>query len=340
MIFITGGTGLIGSHLLVELTKENNHITAIYRDSKKIKTVRQVFDFYLGKESERCFSLIKWVVCDILNSVELEEAMKNHSVVYHCAATVSFKRKDYTKMMRTNRTGTEHIVNLCLDLNVEKLCYVSSTAAVGNKDIPSDVEITEKGVWEKTDETSGYSISKYSAEKEVWRGIEEGLNAVIVNPSVVIGAGDWNESSLVIFRTIENGLKFYSPGANAFVDARDVAKIMIELVQTDITNERFLCIGENLSFQSLFIAIADHLGKKRPKHKVSPLLMGIAWRLATFWAAITLRSPAITKSSARSAFNVSKFSNRKIKEAIKFEFTPIEKAVENAVAYRNFERRS
>ncbi len=331
MVFVTGGTGLIGSHLLVELAKQHNQITAIYRNPKKIETVKKVFSYYLGEESERYFSSIQWVSCDILDVVQLKEVMQGHQIVYHCAAIVSFKRRDYTKMIRTNRVGTENIVNLCLDLKVDKLCYVSSTAAVGNKDIPSDVEVTENGKWEKTNETSGYSISKYGAEKEVWRGIEEGLNAVIVNPSVVIGAGDWNESSLIIFRSIARGLKFYSPGANAFVDARDVAKIMVELVKRDIHNERFLCIGENLSFQELFNLIADRLGKKRPKYKVSPLLMGVAWRLATFWAAITFRSPAITKSSARSSFNVTKFSNHKIKDAIGFEFTPIEKAVENAV---------
>ncbi|MDG0974552.1 MAG: NAD-dependent epimerase/dehydratase family protein [Crocinitomicaceae bacterium] len=333
MIFVTGGTGLIGSHLLAELVKKNEPITAIYRNSKKIETVKRVFDFYLGTEAKRLFSLIRWVPCDVLDVVQLEEAMKGHTIVYHCAANVSFKRRDYLKMMQTNRTGTENIVNLCLSLKFSKLCYVSSTAAVGNKDIPSNVEVTENGKWEKTDETSGYSISKYSAEKEVWRGIEEGLNAVIINPSVVIGAGDWNESSLVIFRTISRGLRFYSPGANAFVDARDVVKIMVDLVEKDIKNERFLCIGENLSFQSLFNMIADCLGKKRPSYKVSPLLMGVAWRLATLWAALTFRSPAITRSSARSAFNVTRFSNEKVKKTLNHEFIPIDEAVSNAVLY-------
>lgn len=331
MVFVTGGTGLIGSHLLVELVQKHERITAIYNDPKKIDTVKEVMHFYLGDRASDLFDRITWKVCNILDVTLLAEVMKGHEIVYHCAAIVSFKRRDFSKMMKVNRYGTANVVNVCLELGVKKLCYVSSTAAVGNKDIPEDQLVDEHGKWILTDDTSGYSITKYSAEKEVWRGIEEGLDAVMVNPSIVFGAGKWTESSLVIFDQVRKGLKFYSPGANAFVDARDVAKIMVDLVDNNISRERFLCIGENVPFKKVFDTIAAQLGKRPPKYKVSPILMGIAWRLAVFWSVITFSSPAITKSSAQSAFKRIRFSNRKVKEQLDHSFYTLSEMVENAV---------
>lgn len=334
MIFVTGGTGLVGSHLLVELTKKNTSISAIFRNKEKIKLVKKLFDFYLKDNSDKQFSRIKWISCDILDVKELESAMRGHDQIYHCAAIVSFDRKDFNKMTQVNRYGTANIVNVALHLNVEKMCYVSSTAAVGNKDIPSEELVDEEGKWIVSDQTSGYSLSKYGAEKEVWRGIEEGLNAVIVNPSIVFGAWDWNESSMVIFNTIQKGLRFYSPGSNAFVDARDVAKIMVLLMNSPIKNERFLCISENLKFQTLFEKIADQLAVSKPKYPVNPMLMGLAWRLSVFWSVITFSSPVITRSTAQSAFKNIRYSNEKIKKQLNYSFYSIDETIQNAIAGR------
>jgi nucleoside-diphosphate-sugar epimerase len=261
--------------------------------------------------------------------------MQGHEIVYHCAATVSFARRDFSKMIKVNRYGTANVVNICLNQGVKKLCYVSSTAAVGNKDIPEDELVTEEGKWILTDETRGYAISKYSAEKEVWRGIEEGLDAVIVNPSVVLGAGEWTESSLVILNTVRKGLKFYAPGSNAFVDARDVAKIMVSLVEKNITNERFLCIGENATFFKVLTLAAKALGKNPPKYKVNPVIIGIAWRLSVFWSVITFSSPSLTKSSAESAFKNIRFSAAKVKKTLDYSFYNLEEMIENAVKYKS-----
>ena len=334
MIFITGGTGLVGSHLLVELTQQHDKVTAIYRNKEKIQTVNKVFNHYLKKNAKDLFSKINWVYCDIMDVPNLDELIANHKIVYHCAAIVSFKRKDFSKMMQVNREGTANIVNLCLHHKIDKLCYVSSTAAVGNKDILEDELVDENGKWILTNETSGYSISKYSAEKEVWRGSEEGLNVVIVNPSIIIGAGNWQESSLVIFKTINKGLKFYASGANAFVDARDVAKIMVELVNKNVINERFLCVGANTSFKTLFDLIALKMGKKPPRYKVAPFFMEIAWRVAVLWAYITFSTPVLTKSSARNAFKTIKFSNSKIKNILGYEFSSLEDSVVNSIEGR------
>lgn len=334
MIFVTGGTGLVGSHLLVELAQKHDQITAIYRDPVKISTVEKLFHYYLGSAAAIYFKKINWEFCNVLDVPRLGELLPGHKTVYHCAAIVSFKRRDFSKMMKINREGTANMVNLSLDLGIEHFCYVSSTAAVGDKDISPNELVDEDGKWILTEETSGYAISKYSAEKEVWRGIEEGLKAVIVNPSVVIGAGDWKESSMVIFKTIANGLSFYSPGANAFVDARDVAKIMISLVQKGITGERFLCIGENASFLTLFTLIANRLNKKPPKYKVNYFLMSVVWRISVFWSAITFSSPTVTKSSALSAFNDKKFSNKKLVNELNYSFYTLKDSVDNAVKGR------
>lgn len=334
MVFVTGGTGLIGSHLLVELVQKHDHITAIYNNDEKIETVKKVMAFYLGDSATELFQRITWKQCNILDIPSLEECMEGHDIVYHCAAIVSFKRRDFSKMVKVNRYGTANIVNICLDQGVKKLCYVSSTAAVGNKDIPDENLVDEDGKWILTNDTSGYSISKYSAEKEVWRGIEEGLDAVMVNPSIVFGAGKWTESSLVIFDTVRKGLKFYSPGSNAFVDARDVASIMVSLVEQGITKERYLCIGENAKFKQVFDGIAKKLGKKPPKYKVSRFLMGVAWRISVFWSVITFSSPAITKSSAQSAFKHIRFSNEKVKQELDYSFHDLDSMIKNAVQGR------
>jgi nucleoside-diphosphate-sugar epimerase len=338
MIFVTGGTGLIGSHLLVELSTSNSSITAIYRNKNKLARVKQLFCYYFGGEKgSENFEKITWKPCDLLDVVTLEELLKGHEYVYHCAAIVSFAKRDFKKMYAINCEGTANVVNTCLAVGIKKLCHVSSTAAVGKKDIAEGEYIQEDANWEKTDETSGYSITKHRAEMEVWRGVEEGLPAVIINPSIVFGAGNWEESSLVLFRTIEKGLLFYSPGSNSFVDARDVATQMARLMNSGIVNERFLCIGHNTSFKTVFDTIAHNLKKKPPKYKVNPLLMGIAWRLATFWAGITFSRPTITKASAKSAFSKQKYTREKLDKVLPHPYYSLEESIQNTIQGRILE---
>ena len=237
MIFVTGGTGVLGSQLLFDLSQDDVIIRALYRSESKRN---QLFSFFLRfdpEHGEQRYQKIEWVQGDILDIVTLEEQMAGCEYVYHCAAIVSFHKRSFGQMLKVNRVGTANIVNAALSVGVKKLCYVSSTAAIGGtaKEI-----VTEKTSWKNTPTTSGYSITKYSAEKEVWRGIEEGLPAVIVNPCVILGAGNWDDSSLTMLRTLQSGMKYYPPGKNATVDARDVSRIMIKLLKSDISNERYL----------------------------------------------------------------------------------------------------
>lgn len=330
MIFVTGGTGLLGSHLLFQLTNSDVQIKAIYREVEKIKTVEKIFSFYDPINFKNRLKKIKWVHCDILDIISLEEELKSCKTVYHCAALVSFYRKDFYQLMKINREGTANIVNACLNNNISKICYVSSTAAIGSND---DI-VTEETKWKQSPSTSGYSISKYSAEKEVWRGVEEGLNAVIVNPCLLIGAGNWKESSMTIFKTIDDGLKFYTSGSNAFVDARDVAEIMEKLMNSDIKNERFLCIGENSSFINMLSIVAQNLNKKAPSIKVSKFLMKLTWLISGIVSKMIGKKPVITKETANSAFSNTIYDASKVKNALNFEFKSLEESISNAVKGR------
>ncbi len=243
---------------------------------------------------------------------------------------VSFRRRDFKKLTKINKYGTANVVNVCLGLDVDHLVYVSSTAALGRSDKKEIYDETNK--WVNSPANTGYSISKFSAENEVWRGVEEGLDAVIINPCVILGVGNWNDSSLSIFKVVKKGLKFYTSGANAFVDARDVAFIMAELSHQRIVNDRYLTISENLEFKSLFDKIAKAFGVKPPSIKVKKWMAGLAWRIEGILGFFG-RKQNITKETARSSMSITKYSNQKIKEKLNFEFISIDEAVKNSVSY-------
>ncbi len=328
MILVTGGTGLLGRHLLYKLTAAGNKVKALYRNFDRIERVKKMFKFYNSENATLYFENIIWVEGDILDIPSLEYAMEDCQLVYHCAGMVSFHRRDYFQLMKINREGTANVVNVALSLGINKLCHVSSTAAIGGD---SDQLLNEETQWKQGPNTSGYAISKYSAEKEVWRGIEEGLDALIVNPSVIFGAGYWDESSLTIFRTVSKGLKYYTPGKNAFVDARDVAEIMMNLMNSGIKNERFLCVGENIQFKSLLDLIATQLGKPVP-HKPAPeWAMGIICKLAWLISKFQDKKPTITTETARTSFKSMEYDNSKVCLSLNFKFRPLQETIQNTV---------
>lgn len=260
MVFVTGGTGLLGAHILVELCRKGEKVRALKRSNSNTALVLRIFQHYFGEEGESKFSSIDWIDGDITDIVSLEEGAEGCNVYYHCAAIVSFERRDFKNMMKVNKGGTANIVNLAIDKKIDHLVYVSSVAALG-RDGRSDV-YTEENKWKNSPENSGYAISKNSAEKEVWRGVEEGIPAVILNPTIILGPGNWNESSVTFFKTMSKGMGWYPTGKNGFVDARDVANIATQLSEKRIFNERFITVGENVSFQTLFTKIAESFGKK------------------------------------------------------------------------------
>lgn len=329
MILVTGGTGLVGSHLLLELINDKKKVRATFRNEDSIKKVKQLFKWN-NLPTALVDEKIEWIKTDLLNPEDLKKCFTGVQEVYHCAAMVSFNKKDKNLLFKTNIEGTANIVNLSLDFGIKKLCYVSSTAAIGKA--PENEIRTEDCQWQD-DGVSNYAVSKYLAEMEVWRGIEEGLNAVIVNPSVIIGPGDWNISSSNLFLKVWNGLKFYSKGGNAFVDVRDVVKIMLALTKSNINAERFLVISENLTFRDLFNQIAASINKPLPSIKAKQWMVGLIWRLDALKSFILRTTPLVTKESAKSAMNIATYSNKKIKDALKFDFIPIAAAIKHTSIY-------
>ena len=329
MILVTGGTGLVGAHLLFHLLNENQPIRAIYRNEKKFDTVKRIFGYYTNN-ADALFDTIEWVKADLNNIPQLTEAFKDVTQVYHCAAFVSFEPDKFNLLQKTNIKGTANIVNFCIDHKVEKLCYVSSIAALGaslnNKAITEDTE------WNKEIDNSVYAITKYGAELEVWRGTQEGLDAVIVNPGVIIGPGIWRYGSGSLIKMIYNGLKYYTTGSTGYVDVNDVVKAMIQLVKSDVKNERYILVSENLSFKDFFTKTANYLGVKPPQKEAKPWLLNIAWRLDWLKHKLTRKRRVLSKQTANSAVTTTIYSNNKIKDAIGFEFLPMDKSIETTTS--------
>jgi nucleoside-diphosphate-sugar epimerase len=333
MILVTGGTGLLGSHLLFYLSKSGESIKAIYRSKEKKNKVREVFSFYTD-DVDFLFDRIEWVRGDILDVVFFDSALKGITKVYHLAAIVAFDRSTEKWMNKVNVEGTANVVNLCLANNVQKLCHVSSVATISKP--VSNTEANESDFWNPDAVNSGYAISKNGAEMEVWRGVEEGLNAVIVNPSIIIGPGFWESSSGKLFSTVEKGMKFYTNGGSGFVGVDDVAKVMVKLMESDVVSERFIINSENLPFRDVFSRIALSLNLKPPKIEAKKWMLSFAWRLDVIKSSLFGAEQRLNKDSARSAINVSKYSNKKAVDELGVSFTPIDRVImETAKIFRS-----
>jgi len=332
MILVTGGTGLVGSHLLYQLTLEHESVKAIYRTQKSLDSVKKVFSYFTDN-SEVLFSKIDWVVADITEVPSLEEVFIDVDVVYHVAALVSFDEKEYRKMRQINIDGTANIVNQCICNNVKKLCYVSSIAAIGGA-INNEV-VTEENEWSKEGDNNGYSITKHGGEMEVWRASQEGVPVVIVNPGVILGAGFWNLNTGQLFSKVAKGFKYYSEGVTGFVGVSDVAKAMIALTQSTVVNEQFILVSENNSFKEIFTLIANGFGKKPPSIRISKALTKVLRRIDAIATFITRKKRLITKESIRSLHGKTEYSSGKIFKKIGFEFTPIKQVInEVCVSYQ------
>lgn len=317
-ILITGGTGFIGSYIIKELIERGYTVRALRRNTSKLP-------FYIPK---KVFDSVEWVEGDILDIISLDEAMKGVDTVIHSAAIISFFRKDKKEMYRVNIEGTANVVNVALENDIKRFVHISSVAALGRT---KNSHVNEEKKWEENKFNTHYAISKYRSELEVWRGIAEGLNAVIVNPSTVIGYGDWNTSSCRIFKTVYEELSWYTTGINGFVYAEDVAKATVQLMESGISEQRFIINGDNWPFRQLLTAIADNFGKKRPFRKATPFLGEIAWRMELVKSFFTGEKPLLTKQTAAVAHSKTYFDNKKILAALQgFSFTALEEGIQTA----------
>jgi nucleoside-diphosphate-sugar epimerase len=328
MILVTGGTGLVGAHLLYHLVKNNEKVRAIYRSEEKIEAVKKVFSFYAGDAS--LIPKIEWFQADITNVPAMVPAFVGIQKVYHCAAFISFDSKDYLEMRKVNIHGTAIMVNLAIDAKVDKFCLVGSIASISNS-LERKI-ITEENEWNKELDNSGYSITKFGAEMEVWRASQEGVKVVIVNPGIILGSGFWNASSGKLFSNSYKVFKYYTEGITGFVGVQDVVKAMILCMNSTVKNERFILVSENNSFKEILFSIADAFGKKRPSKKVKPWQTAFAWRFSWLLSKITGKEPLLSKYSARSAHSISKYSSEKFKKKFSFQFEKTEDVIKKICA--------
>ncbi len=329
-IIVTGGTGLLGSHLLHELSKREAKIIALKRLTSSLVPTEKIFQ-WLSNNSKTDFHKIHWVDGDITDIDTLLEIFKEKSQVYHVAGKVSFNEKDKDQLFEINVRGTANIVNAAIEKGVSKLCFVSSIAAIGRSS--NNKAIDEETPWDDNSKTSLYAESKYEAEREIWRGIAEGLHAVIVNPSIILGPGNWDESSARLFSQVYKGLNYYTKGVNGYVAADDLAKIMIALMESEVQSRRFIINSENISYQQLFTWIAKALHVKPPKYSAGPLLSEIAWRILKLTSIVTGKPPLITRETAQTANSSYHYSNKEIIKQTGFNFKPVKETIEETARF-------
>jgi nucleoside-diphosphate-sugar epimerase len=321
MILVTGANGLLGSYLVRQLIDSGEKVRGLKRNSSDLSL--------LGNYTTK----VEWVEGDVTDIFSLEEAMQGVRKVYHSAAMISMLPGDLDRMLKTNTEGTANIVNAALEAGIEKLLYVSSVAAFGRPENTEKVIDETLDVKDSTDNFA-YFKSKLYAEREVWRGIAEGLNAVIVCPSTILGGGFWSMPPNSLFDQVYKGMPFYTTGINGFVDVRDVAEIAIRLMNSDISGEKFIASAENCAFRDLMWMAADAMQTKRPGIKVNKLIGSIAWRAEAVKSVFTKATPLITKDSAAMAQNDFKYSNEKVRKTLGFTFRPLTQTVsEVATAY-------
>lgn len=333
MILVTGATGLIGGHLLWYLLQTNDKIVAIRRKTSSIDGLKSIFSFYKS-DVEALLQKIEWREADVLDIDSLVLAFRDVDIVYHCAAVVSLSSGSET-MTDTNVSGTKNIVELALQQNISKLCYVSSIAACGQS--VDDNYIDENTNWKNTDNRNAYSRSKYYAELEIWKGIERGLKAVIVNPGVVLGVSGTQTGSSQIFFQVKKGLAFYTSGGTGYIDVRDVVKLMILLLSSEISGQRFILVSENCNTKKILNWMADGFGKKRPKILISKRPLMLLGTISEFAGQVFKSKPLIDRSMARSVSHREKYSNNKVKLEFNYEFIPIKTCIADVCGFMKME---
>lgn len=319
MVFVTGANGLLGSHICRKLIAENFKVTALKRKNSDLSLLQDI--------SHK----IEWVEGDIMDQFLLEKQLSGAEAVIHCAAIVSFNKKDAGLMHKINVEGTGNVVNLCLKLNIPRLIHISSIAAIGRS--KRVAQIDENTKWESSEFNTNYALTKYKAELNVWRGICEGLNAVIVNPSIVLGPGDWERSSARIFKYVWEAKSFYPSGSMNFVDVRDVANIVSQLMKSEIRGERFILNGGNISYRSAFAKIAAHFNKKQPFIKANKALLAIAYLADQIKSTVTGKPAVLNKETIRLSSMNFNYNNNKILNILNYKY----KSAEDTIAWTSSE---
>ena len=314
MILITGASGFLGKHLVRRLSTSGQVVRALYNRTEP-------------DEALRSLPGIHWQQCDLLDIFDVERVMDGITDIYHCAAIVSFDPARKDEVLNQNIESTANIVNAALEQGIRKLVYVSSVASLGRSETETKL-ITEEAVWEESNRNSVYGLSKYYAEMEVWRGIGEGLDAVVINPGIILGSGNWDKGSAKLMRVVNDEFPFYTEGVNAFVDVEDVVGIMLEVMGNDITAERFIVSAGNFSYREIFTQMANALAKKPPHIRANGFMTGFIWRWSLLKSRLSSSEPTITKETVRNAQSKCFYDNTKLLKALPgFQYRPMEQTI-------------
>lgn len=330
MILITGATGLVGSYLALQLIENGEAIRCLYRNENSLTKVKLLFKLF---EKEHLFETIDWCKGDVTNIVSLENAFETISSVYHCAGLISFDPRKEENLRKTNIEGTANVINLALANNVKKVCHVSSIACLGeaNTEIPW---VTEQSIWNPEQQHSDYALSKFGAEMEVFRGQQEGLDVVILNPGVILGAGYWDQGSGKLFSEVKKGMPFYTKGISGFVSVNDVVKLLVLAMKNSNSGERYIVVSENRSYQDIQNLIASALSVNKPSKYASVWLTEIAWRL-DWMRGLLGKTRKFSKFTAKSCHEIHLYSNDKTIKSFNYEFQSITNSISEIVQNQN-----
>ena len=330
MILVTGGTGLLGAHLLYKLVVQGEQVKAIYRDLSSFENIKKIFSLY-AESSEELFLKVVWIKADINDVPALELAFKNVTKVYHCAADLSFDTSNYIASMKVNVEGTANIVNLCLSNEVIKLCHVSSIATIGEE---VNKPITEETKWNPESNSNNiYAITKYDAELEVWRGAQEGLSVVVVNPGVILGPGFWNSGTGEIFAKVADGFRYYTSGTVGMIGVNDVVKSMILLMNSDIENNQFILVSENTTYKKLIQNIIKVTGSKKNSKEIKKWQLLLILKIDTLLSFVNIKTRSPYKANVNSVFKNLLYDNSKVKKAIEIDFISVVEVIKNTGSF-------
>ena len=329
MVLVTGATGFVGAHLLYELIAQGENVRALYRTKTRKSAVKALFRHRAARdasvEADNLFLKINWYQADITDLPSISKAFDSVEYVYHCAAMLSFNPTDFKKMHKINVEGTANMVNLSIDAGIKKFCHVSSIAALGKTE--NQIPITEDTHWTPARDNSGYSITKFASEMEVWRSTQEGLKAIVVNPAIIIGAGFYDRGSGTFFKLIDHGMHYTTAGASAFVDVRDVVRAMTLLMKSDTINQRFILAGQNMTFDDFYRVIARALNTKAPAPMVRVWQINLAWQMDYVANLLFGKKRKLFRTTANAAMNSYTYDNSKFMESFDFKFTALEDTI-------------
>lgn len=323
MVFVTGATGILGRLIVLELLKKGEMVRAAKRPNSDTKDVHHSYKYYT-ENPNNFFEKIQWIDVDFEDIHSLQNALMGVSEVYHCAAKVSFHPKDEKEMYKTNVKGTENLLFACENSSVKKFLHVSSVAVLDGKN--DEGKLDEESEFNPKIDHSAYAISKHLAEMEVWRASAEGLNTIIINPGIIIGSGNWSNSSGELFSTFENN-NFTFSGGSSYIDVRDVAKISVQLMAKNTFGERYILISENKKYQEVGNRIRKKLNLA-PSKILSKSLMNIALYLKFPFSLFITKLRMITRANIESVTSVSTITNQKIIKTLDYQFISVDESID------------